>query len=209
MIRPLAGLAAAALIAGAASAYQNASAAPAASASPEPAAKPVTGAKPDAAKAAPGDTPMAQRVAVLGVLNKRNGIWHDVTLRPGHGVRIGEDLIVRLRACEKTADWEQQQLTGAFVQVDVRGVDRTWRRFFSGWLFKESPSLNVVEHPVYDVWPKSCAMTRPATGSETVAAGAPGATRSRAKKSTASDARAPAPSPNAPPADNASSSSPR
>ena len=33
---------------------------------------------------------------------------------------------------------------------------------FSGWLYKESPSLNVVEHPVYDVWPKSCAMTFPA-----------------------------------------------
>ena len=41
------------------------------------------------------------------------------------------------------------------------GADKRWRRVFSGWLYKESPSLNVVEHPVYDVSPKSCAMTYP------------------------------------------------
>ena len=31
---------------------------------------------------APGTTPMAQRVAVLGLLNKRNGIVRDLTLKP-------------------------------------------------------------------------------------------------------------------------------
>ena len=51
-----------------------------------------------------GVTPMAQRVAVLGVLNKRNGIVQNVTLRPGQSVRW-KDVIVRLRACEKTAPW--------------------------------------------------------------------------------------------------------
>lgn len=108
-----------------------------------------------------GVTPMAQRVAVLGILNKRNSIVQNVTLRPGQSVRW-KDVIVRLRACETTAPWEQEKLTGAFVQVDVQRPDKTWGRVFSGWLYKESPSLNVVEHPIYDVWPKSCAMTYPA-----------------------------------------------
>ncbi len=116
-----------------------------------------------------GVTPMAERVAVLGVLNKRNGIVRDVALRPGQSARW-KDLIVRLRACEKTAPWEQEQLTGAFVQVDVQRPDDSWGRVFSGWVFRESPSLNVVEHPVYDVWVKNCEMTfpagEPAPGSE-------------------------------------------
>jgi hypothetical protein len=107
-----------------------------------------------------GVTPMAQRVAVLGILNKRNGIVQNVTLRPGQSVRW-KDAIVRLRACEKTAPWEEEQLTGAFIQLDVQRPDDSWGRVFSGWVYKESPSLNVVEHPVYDVWPKSCAMTYP------------------------------------------------
>ena len=111
----------------------------------------------------PGTTPMAQRVAVLGFLNKRNGLSQDITLKPGQAARIG-DAIVRLRACETTASWETQKLTGAFVQLDVkepRDRQDRYRRVFSGWLYKETPSLNTVEHPIYDVWPKSCAMKRP------------------------------------------------
>jgi hypothetical protein len=108
-----------------------------------------------------GVTPMPQRVAVLGILNKRNGITQNVALRPGQSARW-KDVIVELRACETTAPWEEEKLTGAFVKVFVRGSERRWSRVFSGWLYKESPSLNVVEHPVYDVWPKSCEMTYPA-----------------------------------------------
>ncbi len=111
---------------------------------------------------------MAQRVAVLGILNKRNGIVQNVTLRPGQSVRW-KDAIVRLRACETTAPWEEEKLTGAFVQLDVQKPDKSWNRVFSGWVYKESPSLNVVEHAVYDVWPKSCAMTYPAAPSSPAA----------------------------------------
>ena len=82
---------------------------------------------------------------------------------PGQAVRVG-DVIVRLRACETTAPWEVQQLTGAFVQLDVRNPQGQFQRVFSGWLYKETPSLNVVEHPIYDVWPMSCAMTHPGGG---------------------------------------------
>ena len=142
----------------------------------------------------PGTTPMAQRVAVIGLLNKRNGLSRDLTLRPGQAIRVG-DVIVRLRACETTAPWEVQQLTGAFVQLDVR-APRTnqFRRVFSGWLYKESPSLNVVEHPIYDVWPKSCAMTHPAGGTPAPSA-RPASSRSSASNSTGPEQAAPEPSP--------------
>ena len=134
------------------------------------------------------ETPMAERVAVIGMLNKRNGISRDVTLHPGQGVRWG-NLIVRVRACETTADWEPEQLTGAFVQADKRGPDGSWRRIFSGWLYKESPSLNVVEDPLYDVWPKSCTMRHPDIGPDTVPASSAGAaSRSSAKKSAGGEA---------------------
>jgi len=146
----------------------------------------------------PGVTPMAQRVAVLGMLNKRNGIVQNVALHPGQSVRW-KDMIVRLRACEATAPWEEEKLTGAFVQVDVQRADKAWQRVFSGWLYKESPSLNVVEHPVYDVWPKSCEMTYPA-GPAAPAAPASSSSRSSAPKSGAAapgtpPAAEPAPAP--------------
>ncbi len=180
-------------------------------------APPEAGPKPSAARAAAGqdddntapkpstappvtvDTPMAQRVAVLGLLNKRNGLSRDVTLHPGQATRIG-DVIIRLRACETTQDWEPQKLTGAFVQLDVLGRDTKWRRAFSGWLFKESPSLNMVQHPIYDVWTKSCAMRHPDIGPDTITAAsvASSATkRSSAKKSADDSDTSPPPAPSA------------
>jgi hypothetical protein len=141
---------------------------------PAPVVKPAAApARPAAAPAAvqeAGVTPMAERVAVLGFLNKRNGIERDLSLKPGQSVRVRDDVIVRLRACETTPPWQFDRWTGAFVQVDVRQPEGGWKRVFSGWLYKESPSLNVVEHPVYDVWPKSCVMTFPdaATSAESV-----------------------------------------
>ncbi|GMM93406.1 DUF2155 domain-containing protein [Qipengyuania sp. MTN3-11] len=106
-------------------------------------------------------TPLDERVATLGVLNKRNNVSQDIEMSPGETRRIGP-VIVRLQSCERTAPWEMPQETGAFVQVHVQdseGAD--FRRIFSGWLFKNSPSLNVVEHPIYDVWVKDCAMDFP------------------------------------------------
>lgn len=173
-------------------------------------------AKKPAAKAPADDlskveTPMADRVAVLGLLNKRNGEERDLTLKPGQAVRVG-DVVVRLRACETTAPWEAEPLTGAFVQVDTQGRDTRWRRVFSGWLYKESPSLNVVEHPIYDVWPKSCAMTHPDIGPDTVLATSVGAgdtPRSIAKKSPEAEAGAAPPAAAATPAPSAESNSTR
>jgi len=145
-----------------------------------------------------GATPMAQRVAVLGLLNKRNGVSRELTLKPGQSIRLG-DVVVRLRACEHTAPWEQEEFTGAFVQVDVQQPDRIWRRFFSGWLYKERPALNVVQHPIYDVWTKSCAMTFPSGGEEVTGSAGSDSSRSSAKKSPASPAGTPAsPPPSAP-----------
>jgi hypothetical protein len=129
-----------------------------AAAQEQPPAEPV---RPSADELPPGTTPVAERTAVLGLLNKRNGISQDLTLKPGQAVRVG-DVIVRLQTCEVTPPWEPEPLTGAFVQVGVRNQQNQFQQVFSGWLYRESPSLNVVEHPVYDVWTKSCEMTHPA-----------------------------------------------
>ncbi len=106
-------------------------------------------------------TPMAERVATIGLLNKRNNVSQDFEMRPGESVEEGP-VIIRLEACERTAPYEFPQETGAFVQVDVLGRGQTQHsRVFSGWLFKQNPSLNVVEHPIYDVWVKDCEMAFP------------------------------------------------
>ena len=122
-------------------------------------------------------TPLEERVATIGLLNKRNNLTQDLEMRPGESRRVG-DVIVRLASCERTAPWETPPETGAFVQVLTRNTqvaaddDAAWQRIFSGWLFKNSPSLNVVEHPIYDVWVKDCAMSFPGAEADSEAAAA-------------------------------------
>lgn len=136
-----------------------------------------------------GATPMEERVAVLGLLNKRNNVTEEIELKPGENRTVGP-VIISLSACERTAPWELPQEAGAFVQVDIqeRGEGQH-RRVFSGWLFRESPSLNVVEHPIYDVWVKDCTMSFP--GEEGSAAPA----KEPAGKPVAKPSPAPAPTP--------------
>jgi hypothetical protein len=103
-------------------------------------------------------TPMKERVATISFLNKRESSVRDFQMKPGDMLRVSEDVVVRLSACEKSAPWEAEPNTGAFLQVDVR-QEGSFKRVFSGWVYKESPSLNAVEHPLYDVWLKDCTMT--------------------------------------------------
>ena len=133
-------------------------------------------------------TPVAERVAGIAALNKRNGQVERFEMKPGSAVTFGP-LTIRLRTCETTPPWEAKQ-TAAFVQIDevpqARGKASSGavRRIFSGWMFAESPSLNPLAHPLYDVWVKSCTMRFPESGAETVAAsGSDASKRSRAPKS--------------------------
>ena len=152
-----------------------------------------------------GVTPLAERVATVGLLNKRNNLTRELKLKPGEAQRV-DNVIVKLAACERTAPWEDPPETGAFVQVFVeeRATVReplAWRKVFSGWLFRNAPSLNVVEHPVYDVWVKDCAMRFP--GEEAGPAKADSASKAAkpaGKPSpAASPATSPAPTPETPP----------
>ena len=157
----------------------------------------VAAAPPVAQKVAESEfgTPVKDRVATLGLLNKRNNIVQDLVMKTGETRRIG-NVVVRLASCERTAPWEDPHEEGAFVQVFVEERAKVseplaWHKVFSGWLFKNSPSLNVVEHPVYDVWVKSCAMKFP--GEEE----APQAPASASASASASSAAKPAGKPSA------------
>ncbi|MGH6875437.1 MAG: DUF2155 domain-containing protein [Aestuariivirgaceae bacterium] len=64
-------------------------------------------------------------------------------------------LVVRPRVCYSRPP-EEEPKTTSFVEVEELGLNREKRRIFTGWMFAESPGLNAVEHPVYDVWLTAC-----------------------------------------------------
>jgi hypothetical protein len=191
--------AASAILAGAAAAQE----APAPAPTPAPPAAektvaPAASTPPAAAKLATpkvtGVTPNAERIVAIGAINKRTGETRTFVGRPGQNFDFG-GLHVVVRTCETTPPWEQK-LTGAFLLIDERmvgknGANAAAKRVFSGWMFAESPSLHPLEHPLYDIWVKSCTMRFPDTGPNTVSAGRADAPPSKAKKSAEVPSAAP------------------
>ena len=70
-------------------------------------------------------------------------------------VRRFGSLDVRARVCNTRPVTEQPKTT-AFVEVEEVLLEGGTKRVFTGWMVAESPGLNAVEHPVYDVWLTGC-----------------------------------------------------
>lgn len=64
-------------------------------------------------------------------------------------------LKVTPRVCYSRAPDEPPK-TSTFVEVEESMLDGQQKKLFAGWMFAESPGLNAVEHPIFDVWLTGC-----------------------------------------------------
>ena len=105
---------------------------------------------PNVAKAARIENP----VAVFSGIDKITGRITTFDVYINETVQFGA-LQVTPRVCYSRDETEAPK-TDTFVEVDEITLDRKIRRIFTGWMFADSPGLNAVDHPVYDVWLKEC-----------------------------------------------------
>jgi len=108
-----------------------------------------------AASALPGAAQAIQNpIAVFAGLDKITGRITTFEI-PVNEVRRFGALNVYPRVCNSRPPTEEPKTT-SFVQVDENLINGGTRRIFSGWMLAQSPGLNAVEHPVYDVWLIGC-----------------------------------------------------
>ena len=100
----------------------------------------------------------AQRIengtAMFAALDKVTARISKLEVKLGETRQFGA-LKVTPRSCFTRAPTEPPKTT-SFVEVDEVQLDGAQKRIFSGWMFAESPGLNAVEHPVFDVWLTEC-----------------------------------------------------
>lgn len=96
------------------------------------------------------------RVAELSGIDKITGRIITFDVYVDETVQFGA-LQVTPRVCYSRPPTVPPKTT-AFMEVDEITLDRKIRRIFTGWMFADSPGLNAIEHPVYDVWLKDCKM---------------------------------------------------
>lgn len=110
-------------------------------------------------------------VAVFAALDKVTARISKLEVKLGDTVKFGA-LKVTPRNCFSRPATEQPKTT-TFVEVNEIELDGSEKPLFKGWMFAESPGLNAVEHPVYDVWLTECA--QPKVAHPTPVSGRPGA----------------------------------
>jgi hypothetical protein len=93
-------------------------------------------------------------VALFAGLDKITGTITTFDIAIDEKKQFGS-LVVRPRVCYSRPP-EEEPKTTSFVEVEEIGLDKKTRRIFTGWMFAESPGLNAVEHPIYDVWLTAC-----------------------------------------------------
>jgi hypothetical protein len=110
----------------------------------------------------------AQRVdnviAVFAALDKVTAAVKQVTVQLN---QTGEFRTLKItpRACYTRAPTEPPR-TSTFVEIDEILFDGKEKRIFTGWMFAESPGLNPLLHPVFDVWLTSCSQPQRTPGAK-------------------------------------------
>lgn len=126
------------------------------------------------------------QVAVFAALDKVTARISKLEVKLGETAKFGA-LRLTPRVCYSRPPTEPPK-TSTFVEVLEAQQDGKELPLFTGWMFAESPGLNAVEHPVYDIWLTQCNVpkavaARPQTAP--AAAGAKGSPAARGGDPTA------------------------
>jgi hypothetical protein len=100
---------------------------------------------------------IANKVARFSGLDKITGRITQFDVYVNETVQFGA-LQITPRDCYSRPPTETERNT-VFVEVDQVTLKGSINRVFTGWMFADSPALNAIDHPVYDIWLVTCAQT--------------------------------------------------
>ena len=92
--------------------------------------------------------------AQMQALDKISGQIKVIEVPVNGEIKFGSFSII-VRKC-LTAPQDETPEDYAFVDVADTNRDGKIFNIFKGWMVSSSPSLNSIEHPIYDVWLKKC-----------------------------------------------------
>jgi hypothetical protein len=96
-------------------------------------------------------------IASFSGLDKITGRITNFDVYMDETVQFGA-LQITPRVCYTRPPTETQR-TSVFLEVDQVSLKGGTERIFTGWMYAESPALNPIDHPVYDVWLVDCKQT--------------------------------------------------
>ena len=76
-------------------------------------------------------------------------------------IKIGEDYVfknlsLKVLKCKNSEFDDNPEITSYLQVKDLNNKDNNEVFVFNGWTFSSSPSIQVFDHPVYDLWILKC-----------------------------------------------------
>tara|TARA_B100000941_G_C28491124_1_gene547999 strand:- start:1275 stop:1679 length:405 start_codon:yes stop_codon:yes gene_type:complete len=76
-------------------------------------------------------------------------------------INIGEEfifknLVLKILKCKNSKFDDDPEITSYLQVKDINNQDNNEVFVFNGWTFSSSPSIQVFDHPVYDLWILKC-----------------------------------------------------
>jgi len=102
-------------------------------------------------------TTISNPIASFSGLDKITGRITNFDVYIDETVQFGA-LQITPRVCYTRPPTETQR-TSVFLEVDQVSLKGGSERIFTGWMFADSPALNAIDHPVYDIWLVDCKQT--------------------------------------------------
>jgi hypothetical protein len=88
--------------------------------------------------------------AVLRIMNKDAGKVQEVKIPVGQELQF-EKMYINVRSCKQTDPFQAEDFF-AFLEISERDKGQ----FFGGWMSRNEPGQNPLQHPDYDVWLVKC-----------------------------------------------------
>ena len=89
-------------------------------------------------------------VAVLMVMNKDAGKTYEINIPVGDELQF-EKLAINVRTCKQTDPFVAEDF---WTFLEISEVEHG--QIFGGWMSRNEPGLNPLQHPDYDVWLVQC-----------------------------------------------------
>jgi len=91
-------------------------------------------------------------IKVLDKLSSKNKLLN---------LNIGEDyiyknLVLKVLKCQNSKFDDDPEITSYLQVKDIKNKNNNEVFVFNGWTFSSSPSIQVFDHPVYDLWILRC-----------------------------------------------------
>lgn len=96
------------------------------------------------------DAYVNRNAAVVKIMNKDAGKVQQVAIPVNQEVQF-EKIFINVRSCKQTDPFQAEDFF-AFLEISERDKGQV----FGGWMSRNEPGQNPLQHPDYDVWLVKC-----------------------------------------------------